>query len=121
MKPNVFTERNKSQQNQYKNKYGLTIKNFKTAQSLQASARVSLAEKHNLPELGFLDQDSEVSTTDQEPFGWKIGLKDRDSKYAQELNKNKFDRNIQRLHNQKKQQQQLQRGIDKLTHNQFYR
>ena len=59
--------------------------------------------------------------SEKEPYGWKIGIRDRDSKYAKDVEKQKQERQIQRLKNQKKQQEHLQRGIDKLTHNQFYR
>jgi hypothetical protein len=46
-----------------------------------------------LPPINFLDDISLISDLGAtEPYGWKIGIRDRDSKYAKDIEKQKQER-----------------------------
>jgi hypothetical protein len=122
------TQRQRSMQQHYKpktvkNKYGLNVpdparSNLNNSQSMSAAShRLSLAQKYRIPAdnggarslldssrigLGSTLGESARFLSEEEsaePFGWKIGLKDRAGPYHEEVARQKHERHLQQLRN----------------------
>lgn len=124
-----------------KNKYGMTLHGYQdpalysstNTPAVASARRPTLLQKYGIPEQKYSSVDAESQggiamlddgsgvLAEAEPFGWKIGIKPGGQQYQMEQERMRQQRQMQHLRHQRKQQDHLQRGIEKLMHNAHYR